>query len=148
MEIAIKKLIQEAIDIENNMAKIYEYFYNEYDEDKDFWWQLHIEEQNHASLIKSSFQFLEMGVFDFQLVKFNLEELKEFNYKISEHLKLLKEKKHTKKEAYTIAYQLENTAYEHHYQLLMKKESHSKILQVFQKLNNDDLDHGRRIKNF
>ena len=38
-------LIEESIKIESNVSELYGLFYQIFEEDKDFWWQLKIEER-------------------------------------------------------------------------------------------------------
>ncbi len=47
------QLIREAIQLELNVAKLYLLFHDLFPEDGDFWWQLVIEEENHAALLKT-----------------------------------------------------------------------------------------------
>ena len=47
------KLIEEAIRLELNIAELYMLFYRQFDQDAQFWWQLVIEEENHAALLKT-----------------------------------------------------------------------------------------------
>ena len=53
MDEKLSKLIDELIKVELNVAKIYMFFSDTFSEDSDFWWQLALEEKDHAGLIKS-----------------------------------------------------------------------------------------------
>jgi len=65
----LRRLIDEAIKLELNMAELYLSFHNRFSEDAGFWWKLTIEEKNHASLLKSGKQyFLDAGMFSSELV--------------------------------------------------------------------------------
>jgi hypothetical protein len=47
------QLAEEAMRLEYNVSKLYMIFRDTHPEDAAFWWQLVIEEGNHAALIKS-----------------------------------------------------------------------------------------------
>ncbi|MHC5138753.1 MAG: hypothetical protein ACYSOF_02510, partial [Planctomycetota bacterium] len=60
----LTKLTEEAMRLEYNVGKLYMIFRDAHPEDQDFWWQLVIEEGNHAALIKSGRDyFMPVGVF-------------------------------------------------------------------------------------
>ena len=53
----LKELANEAIQLELNVAKLYMTFQTIFPQDDEFWWDLVIEEQNHASLLRSGVEF-------------------------------------------------------------------------------------------
>jgi len=53
MSLDFSQLINEAIQLELNVAKLYLLFHKLQPEDAAFWWALVIEEQNHAALLKT-----------------------------------------------------------------------------------------------
>ena len=53
MDEKLSKLIDELIKVELNVAKIYMFFSDTFSEDSDFWWQLALEEKDHADRIRT-----------------------------------------------------------------------------------------------
>ena len=56
------QLIQEAIQLELNIAKLYLLFHQLLPEDSTFWWKLVIEEENHAALLKTIEQMANLEI--------------------------------------------------------------------------------------
>jgi len=53
MDDNLTKLLEEAILLELHVSKLYLLFSKLFPEDADFWWQICLEEKNHAALLKS-----------------------------------------------------------------------------------------------
>ena len=51
MPATLQKHLDESIKLELNLAKLYTLFHDSFFEDEDFWWELAMEEQGHASLL-------------------------------------------------------------------------------------------------
>ena len=49
----IIKILDESIKLELNIADLYLVFHEKIPEDSKFWWQLLLEEKNHATLLKT-----------------------------------------------------------------------------------------------
>jgi len=140
-------LIDESEKIELRIGDIYTLFYNSFPEDSKFWWELAIEEKNHAALIRSGIEFLKSSIgLPNNLLHSNLKDLKDMNYELLSILDTLKEKPPSREEAFNYAWMIENSACEIHYQKFMDKESNTKIDEIFAKLNMDDKDHADRIR--
>jgi hypothetical protein len=93
-----------------------------FSEDKDLWWNLCLEEKNHAALLRSGMEyFMPAGAFP---------------------LKILYPK------AFLPAIKLEKSSGELHFQQIMKESTDSKIMKVFQRLNKKDRSHLQRIRAF
>jgi hypothetical protein len=58
-----KRMLEESVQLELNFGKLYSIFADLFSEDCGFWWRLGIEENNHASLLRSGIIFLESEVF-------------------------------------------------------------------------------------
>ena len=56
MEKIFTLIIDESINLELNVGKLYLKFSELFPEDGDFWWKLHVEEKHHASLIRTGRQ--------------------------------------------------------------------------------------------
>ncbi len=141
------EILELAIQLELNMSKLYQYYCSIFEKDKNFWWQMVIEEKNHAAILKSSVEFLDLDQLPEDFVYKNIKELDQSNHLILEKIKQFKQNIPTKKEAYGFAIQMENISFEIHFQKKMIEKNNSKLIQVFQKLNELDLNHAQRINN-
>ena len=136
--------IDEAIELELNMSKLYGVFSEYIDEDRAFWYRLEVEEKNHAALLKTALDFIRFDKFPSGLVPDNLEILKESNQKIREAIGTFTADP-DRKLAFKLAYALENSAGEVHFQEFMEKKVSDTVSEIFQKLNQADKDHAERI---
>lgn len=143
----LSQLIEESIRLELNIADIYMFFYNTFPEDSDFWWQMTLEEQSHANLIKSGKDTFS-GKFPSKLLAPSIQMLNNTNNKLISLLKEYKEKPPSKETAFNIALDIEQSTGEIHFQLAMEKSLTSSIMKIFQELNKDYKDHAGRIRNY
>lgn len=149
MEDTVLQLIAEAINLELNVSELYLAFQARYEEDSAFWWELALEEKNHAALLKSGKDiFLTLGEFPQELIAASLESLVEANREIVTILRNLEKENPTREQAFSIAIKIEESAGEMHYQNAMEHKTGSGIMQVFQKLNKDDKEHARRLREY
>ena len=75
----------------------------------------------------------------------NPEDIIKANKAVQDTLRICRNKPPSRQEALNIAYQIENSAGEAHFQMFMEKQAETKIEEIFQRLNNDDQDHAVRI---
>ncbi|MCD6174727.1 MAG: hypothetical protein J7K65_03030 [Planctomycetes bacterium] len=140
------KLAEEAMRLEYNVSKLYMIFRDAYPEDEQFWWQLVIEEGNHAALIKSGLDyFMPVGLFPDGMLPL-MEELQEANKELGSLLEKYTANPPSRETAFNVALKTEMSAGEIHFQNTMTKSADSKVLAMFQKLNQDDKDHAKRIR--
>ena len=140
------KLAQEAMRLEYNVSKLYMIFRDTYPQDADFWWQLVIEEGNHAALIKSGLDyFMPAGLFPEGMLP-SMEELQEANKELEALIEKYAANPPSRETAFNVALKTEMSAGEIHFQQTMTKSADSKVLAMFQKLNQDDKDHAKRIR--
>ena len=140
------KLAEEAMRLEYNVGKLYMIFRDAYPQDADFWWQLVIEENNHAALIKSGLDyFMPMGVFPDGMFP-SMEDIQATNKELKSLLEQYAADPPAREEAFNVALKTEMSAGEIHFQQTMTKSADSKVLAMFQKLNQDDKDHADRIR--
>lgn len=141
------KLVDDSIKLENKVGELYLAFHNTHPEDAAFWWELSLEERNHASLLRSGRDyFFDAGLFPEELLLHSINDLEQ-NIGLLE--KVYYQNSNTpfsREETFNIAHYIETCAGELHLQQIMKKESNSKAMEVFKKLNKDDLDHAERIE--
>jgi hypothetical protein len=139
-------LIDEAIQLELNVADLYLLFHHRLKEDAAFWWELAIEEENHAALLKTMRHMKDDSLeIPDKMLPDNRADLIESNREIklaiancSEHI--------DRKAAFSHAIKLENAAGEWHFNAFLKDRSESEIATVFRKLNGADLHHADRIR--
>lgn len=142
-------LIETSITLELTVAKLYFLFHELFPEDEAFWWQLALEEKNHASLIESGQKsFGPMGKFPTGLLKGSFQELEHAIRDIESFIKQYESTPPSRETAFNTAVNIENSATELHFQLFMEKESDLRIDEIFKKLNKDDKDHEKRILSY
>ena len=151
MDKNILRLIDESIKLERNIASLYMLFYGAFPEDLNFWWQLTLEESNHAALLESGRDYFipADGLFPCQIISTNLESLTEINSEVEILLKEYKQLTPSRELAFNLALRLEGSAGELHFQQTVTEEkSNSEILELFKKLNKEDKDHALRIRKY
>jgi hypothetical protein len=140
--------VDEAIKLELNVAELYALFSKLFPNDFEFWWKLSEEEINHGALLKSLKRIGPViGEIPKEIFPHKLEELVSANSKISSVIKDF-HKDSSRKMAFKIALDIETSAGEIHFQTFMKQTSMPENYDVFQKLNNDDIDHAARIQKY
>ncbi len=142
-------LIDESIKVEQNVSDLYLLFHRLFPQDEDFWWRLLLEEKNHAALIKSIKNTSEqLGRLPHSLFASSLKDLKATNSKIISIIKKYELKSPSRDEAFNIAFELEQSAGELHYQEFMVENLSIEINKIFKDLNADDKDHANRIRSY
>ena len=141
-------LIDEAVELELNVARLYLLFYRYFPNDADFWWQLYSEERNHGALIQSGRNFLPGDRFPLDLMSARLEPLVETNRKIGGLIRKYTAAPPSREEAFRTALSLEYSAGELHFQTFMDSEPKSGMATVFKELNGNDKDHALRIMRY
>ena len=143
--------IEEAVRIELNVADLYllfnRLFGTAYPADGTFWWDLALEEKNHAALIRSAEMLMEaLEGFPSDLLPHSMQVLKITNGGIRALIEKYTHEPPSRAEAFSTAYSLENSAGEIHFQNFMSKGFSSEMEELFQKLNKEDRDHAARIE--
>ncbi len=149
MDNDIFAFIDEFIKLEMSVSDIYMLFNKLFPEDADFWWELAMEEKNHAALLRSGEGFLEVtGKFPLDLLAPELQELKDTNIRLDSLNTKFQEMSPSRQEAFNIAFEIENMAGELHFQEFMERNSSTEIARIFKELNKDDKDHAARIRDY
>lgn len=149
MDKGFGSIIDESISLELNVSRLYAVFYNAFEEDEDFWWKLTLEEKNHAALIRSGKNYFRtINRFPEKLLHDRLEDLMGINERLISLIEEFKENPPSREQAFNLAYRVENSAGELHFQEFMEREPGSKIDEIFQQLNRDDVEHGKRIRDY
>ena len=141
-------ILDEAINIESNVAELYMSFYKRFPEDREFWRKLSIEEINHAALLETGKDiFLPLKKFPMEMLPPSLEMLFESNKKI---LSTIPQYHHliSRESAFSIALEIEQYAGEVHFQEAMEKSPCSKILNMIQSINKEEKEYAKRIQTY
>jgi len=146
----LRRLIEEAIKLELNMAKIYLSFSRRFAGDANFWGQIATEEGNHAALLKIGEQyFLDDGIFPSELVDTSLESLMSANSELECILGQEGGTPPSRAFAFNFALRFEESAGEIHFQHAMQNAEHpSEAIKILQSLNEADKDHANRIRGY
>lgn len=143
------QLAEESIQLELNVAKLYQIFRSTFPDDASFWNDLILEEDRHAALIQSLKDTIEpAGILIDTLLSESIQEIKDANNKIISLITKYKDTPPSREEAFRTALKLEQSAGEIHFQKFMEKESGSEFEKIFQKLNSYDKDHAMRIREY
>ncbi len=149
MRLEFSKLIEEAIRLELNVSELYLVFHSSFKEDMNFWWTMAIEEKNHAALLKNLESFAtHLSQLPSNISKISMIELQETNLRLEKLIPQYKDSPPGREEAFQLAYSLETSAGESHFQQFADDNSGSKIAKIFKQLNQSDVDHARRIKDY
>ena len=149
MSSTLQKHLDESIKLELNLAKLYTTCHDYFVEDQDFWWELAMEEQGHASLLqqeKKQPQPLEF--FPDNLLSTDLQSLIDTNAKITGLIAHYSTETPTITDALQIALDLELAAGESHFQQFLDSPTSSLSADIFKQLNQEDCDHAERIRNY
>jgi len=141
------QFIDDAIELELNMSKLYGLFSDYFDEDRAFWYRIAIEEKNHAALLKTGKDFIRFDKFPSGLLPEYPEVLKKSIQKIRDAMDTFI-KNPDRELAFNLALEIEESAGEIHFQQFMEKDAKDSISDIFQKLNQADKDHAQRINTY
>ncbi|MBN1872323.1 MAG: hypothetical protein JW800_07100 [Candidatus Omnitrophica bacterium] len=144
MEDKKRELFNLAVKLETNICRLYIFYRDHFTEEGSFWAKMAEEESHHASIVELAGEYYDK--FPQELIYSNAENLKKVNRDIEEKIKKYAEKPPSRREAYEYAYNLENSAYEFHFQNVVSKKSESREIKRLKELNKDDRDHAERIK--
>jgi hypothetical protein len=138
-------LLHATIDLEINVSDLYLLYSRLYARDAGFWWQLSVEEKNHAALLRSAEHFIHLGKFPEDLLYGKLDVIREYNADILERIGRHESEPVSAEEAYHYALHIEDSAAELHFQKNMLSNSDSEVMQIFQQLCGEDKNHAQRI---
>jgi methylthioribose-1-phosphate isomerase len=142
----ILKILEESIKLEKSIGNLYMLFHTYYTEDKTFWYRMATDEQKHATIIEGLRPWINLGARIDDFLLDDLQELKDKNSAIEAIIEKAEEEKPTRETAFNLAYRIEVTASEIHYQKIMTEQTDNKLLVAMQELCNADKDHQKRIR--
>ncbi len=142
----IENLLNESISLELNIGEVYEIFAGICAEDKNFWWELVIEEKNHAAILRSGEEsYLKVDMFPSKILANSIEQVSSVNRNLEKLIAKFSDNPPDREAAFNIAFKLEKSAGEIHFQDFMTQNSGSEMDRIFKRLNQDDKDHADRI---
>jgi ferritin len=145
----IATLLDESIQLELNLARLYTLFNDHFSEDEEFWWQLSMEERSHAALLQQEKkQPQPLQFFPENLLARDLESLKASNARITEQSARFEHAPFSRQEALNLALQIEMSAGEAHFQEFMESETGSLTADLFKQLASEDQNHAHRIREY
>lgn len=149
MSETFRQLLDESIQLELNLAKLYTAYNDLFTEDEDFWWDLAMEERGHASLLQQEKTAPQQEpFFPENLLATDLDALKAINKRVLDLVAAAKSTPPSRGEALRTAYELETSAGESHFQRFMESPASSFAANIFQQLNQGDRDHAERIQRY
>jgi ferritin len=145
----VATLLDESIQLELNLARLYTLFNDHFPEDEEFWWQLSIEERSHAALLQQEKkQPQPLVFFPENLLAKDLEALQANNAVIVEQVEKFAKSPCSRDEALNLALKIEMSAGEAHFQEFMESETGSLTADLFKQLASEDQNHARRIRDY
>lgn len=145
----VATLLDESIQLELNLAKLYTLFNDHFPEDEEFWWQLSMEERSHAALLQQEKkQPQPLQFFPENLLAKDLDALKANNAFITEQTGRFSANPCSREEALNLAMKIEMSAGEAHFQEFMESETGSLTADIFKQLASEDQNHARRIRDY
>jgi CheY-like chemotaxis protein len=149
MQYALEQFIDEAIQLELNIAEIYYIFAAAIPEDANFWATLAWEEKNHASVLKTGKEILlPMDKFPLEILPNVIQTIVDTNRWLNSLKEEFAENKPDRETAFAIAIKIEGSAGEQHFQRVMENPSDSTIVKILQGLCEDDLHHLSRVHEY
>ncbi|MDH4100924.1 MAG: hypothetical protein OEV28_10170, partial [Nitrospirota bacterium] len=100
--------LEQFVKLELRVADLYLLFSTIFPSDKDFWWQLCVEENNHAALLRTGKEhFLEEGFIPDELLRVNVDEFRHSLADVEVLIEKFRQKAPSEKEALETALMLE-----------------------------------------
>jgi hypothetical protein len=143
MDSGKREIFEALVELEKNLEVLYLFFAGLFPDDSDFWRILAGEEKKHAQILEANSNSLPQ-----QLLKQRLEEIKLVNGDIREYILTCKNSQPFPGDALNMAYLLESSSGEAHYQIALENESWGEVTDLFKKLNEADKDHAIRIQKY
>ena len=108
-----------------------------------------MEEINHAALIESiNDNFLSESIMPSFSIEKQGRELGEMNLFIKQQIEQFRSGILTRADAFYLACSIENSIGESHFELFMTSQPNSTVMKIMQKLNGDDVNHGKRMAKY
>lgn len=143
------RILDETIQIELNLADLYLSFGQAFAEDRDFWLRLATEEKNHAALLRSGkLESADSDDFPAKALTTNLDALVKVRKEIKALIKEWKRKPPSRASAFETAIKFEESTGEIDFSCFMAQAGESLAAKLFARVNSEDRDHARRLRNY
>jgi rubrerythrin len=136
-----ENILKGLVELENKLSDLYSFFAGHFEEDRKFWTLLAGEEKEHARLLSEIDDSPPP-----RLLTVDPVEIQGLVDEISEHLLDFRRFPPSADDALNLAYMLEQSAGEKHYQSVVEERPVSRAVKIFQRLNAYDRDHAVRIR--
>lgn len=142
----LSELLERSIDLELSVSSLYGVYSRLFDDDRDFWWNLSLEEKNHAALLKSARIYLSINRLPDEALLNDIEAIRSSIELVDGTINKYKSAPPSMDDAYVFAKRLEDMASELHLQKIVSVNSDDRILKIFHELGKGDANHALRIK--
>lgn len=143
----LKARCEEAIKLEKNVSELYRLYSYTYSQDSEFWWTLHLEEDDHAGILTAlSKSHLPFGRFPGELLALDMDGLRGTNRKVEIALKTWSETPPPEARAYRFAAEIEESVGELTLQEAVSTQPTSATMRLVQEVIGASRDHAARVK--
>lgn len=140
--------LKACIGIELGVANIYRTFSEKLPEAKDLWYDLSLEEENHAAILVLGGKYNEMGVLPDNIVPSSMHGIKQTVDLVKETEKRAQSESLSLKAALDMSLKLEKTKEESYLPEILAKETDSEVISRLQQLLNDTKLHILRLSDY
>jgi hypothetical protein len=140
-------IIDEAVRFERNLSSLYLQFLEAFPEDEDFWWELSIDEQRHASSLETG-QKLFHDEFAREVVIADLDGLRQSNEDLESTIQRLGKEPLDRAEAFQIALRFECDENEATLFELLEIGPSDPASTLVDSLHREDLVHQQKIRDY
>jgi len=139
-------ILHAMIETEKTVAALYKLFAERFKEDRTFWEILSAEEEQHAAMLGSGALHLALDRLPDGVLLDKLPDLEMTNKSIKNIMEKYAWKMPPKEEAYNFAVQMEKSLSEAFFQELLAIKSEHELVDLWQKLGSETVDHSKRIQ--
>jgi hypothetical protein len=148
MESELSTRILACIEVESTAAEIYHLFGKMFPEARQFWYDLAMEEENHASILAIGWGLSRVGRLPEHAVPESLPLIRKSLELAQEIKKKAEAGEVTLKEALEMSVELESAITEKYFSEVMTKETDSSAIEKLQRLVTDTESHIKKIRDF
>ncbi len=148
MKTELSERIKTCIAIESAIAEIYHSFAKLFPEEKNFWYELAMEEENHASVLLEGSRYVELGILPGYVVPKSLRKMKRTLQLIDDTRKEMESGHMSMKEALDAAMKLELTMEESYVLEVLTSETDDEVISRLQKLLSDTKLHITKVSEY
>jgi len=141
--------LAQLIAIEEGMERLYRLFCSKFPEHREFFSQLADEEQRHAGVLKELLTLPAQEIAQaINLISRRVDEFEQVNQLLAREHRGFEELPKTVIEGLELAFKLEESAGELHYQFVVTTEVKNRALEKIRGLTGADRDHAQRVRSY